>query len=134
VSNWPYMLYCGDETGSDWAGSDEIDMEFRVDGQQLPLLPYLSRNTIGGAATDMDSGDSVSLEHVLRPVRFVDNLQVILHEMDGNDIDETGSIMINALGPQQTVSHKQSPSISLGSGDYEFRYGLSRSFNYSAGE
>ncbi len=132
VSSWAYELYAGDETGTDAFGSDEIDMEFRVDGLSLPQLPYLTKNDIGGAATDMDSGDSVSLEHVLGPIRFVDSVKVIVHELDGGDIDVSGSRTIKTLAPDKANSFKHSPSMGVGSGDYEFRYNLSRSFEYVA--
>lgn len=128
VSSWAYVLDCGDETGTDAFGSDEIDMDFRVDGLSLAQLPYLSKNAIGGAATDMDSDDWVSLEHVLGPIRFVEGVKVIVHEMDDGDIDVSGSITIEPLPPAENSRPRRSWSMGVGSGDYEFRFNQSRSF------
>ena len=47
-------LKCGDDTGSDWSGSDEVELRIWADGMLLYDPCY---NDIGGSATDMDSDD-----------------------------------------------------------------------------
>jgi hypothetical protein len=121
------QLHCGDETCYDWSGSDEISLEVWADGKYLYPV---GMNDIG--SSDVDSGDSFSLEGLIQPVRFVNKftLKVLEHDDGSPDV---GNINIGAMGPSLSKSWKKSSSTSVpcsgsgDSGDYEFKYNLSRS-------
>jgi hypothetical protein len=127
-------LKCGDETGSDWSGSDETGLRVWADGLLLYDLGY---NDIGGSATDMDSGDDVSLEKFIRPdkslVRYVDTCQFQVRENDDGDWSDGQVKTINPLTPQQNKAWKQSSAVWVDEsddGDYVFYFNRSRTMQY----
>ena len=127
-------IRAGDETCIDAGGSDEIGIQIRADG----LTVYdLTDSMIGGNATDMDSGDTVSLEPLIEAVRYVESLEFRLLEFDppeGPDLSSWKSIP--PLPPNKAKAWKGSfgltlPCNSVGDdGDYEYYYNRSRSLYY----
>ena len=119
-------LDCDDETCYDSTGSDEISLEVWADGKYLYPV---AKNAIG--SSDVDSGDTYSLEGLIHPVRFVNKftLKVLEHDDGSPDV---GNINIGALAPSLSKSWKKSSSTSVpcsgagSDGDYAFKYNLSR--------
>ncbi len=131
-------LKCSDETCIDAADSDEAGMRIWADGM---LLYDWTHNDIGGNATDMDSGDDVSLEKFVRPdgslVRYVESCEFRVLEYDPGGPDYGSKKTLNALGPKQNKAWKGSwgdltvPCSGVGDdGSYEFSYNRSRSMQY----
>jgi len=120
-------LDCDDETCYDSTGSDEISLEVWADGKYLYPV---AKNAIG--SSDVDSGDTYSLEGLIHPVRFVNKftLKVLEHDDGSPDV---GNINIGVLAPSLSKSWKKSSSASVpcsgagSDGDYAFKYNLSRS-------
>lgn len=131
-------LKCSDETCIDDADSDEAGMQIWADGM---LLYDWTHNHIGGNATDMDSGDDVSLEKFVRPdgslVRYVESCQFRVLEYDPGGPDYGSKKTLNPLQPQQNKAWKGAwgglsvPCSGVGDdGSYEFFYNRSRTMQY----
>lgn len=131
-------LKCSDETCIDAADSDEAGMQIWADGI---LLHDWTHNDIGGNATDMDSGDDVSLEKFVRPdgslVRYVESCQFRVLEYDPGGPDYGSKKTLSPLQPQQAKAWKGAwgglsvPCSGVGDdGSYEFSYNRSRSLQY----
>lgn len=128
-------LRAGDETCIDAGGSDECGIRLRADG--LTVYDF-SDNELGGQATDMDSGDSVSLEGLVEAVRFVDSFEFRVLEFDPPEGPDLSSWKkIGPLPPNQAKAWKQSSTVdvpcnSVGDdGDYQFYFNRSRSLYYA---
>jgi hypothetical protein len=126
-------LVANDETCIDAGNSDEIGIQMWADGQ---LVYDLDDNDIGGNATDMDTGDSVSLEQIVHPVRYVKNFQFRVLEFDPGGADYGELRTLGPLKPQQDKAWKASskvnvPCSGVGSdGEYELFYNRSRTMQY----
>lgn len=131
-------LKCSDETCIDAADSDEAGMQIWADGMLLYDWTY---NDIGGNATDMDSGDDVSLEKFVRPdkslVRYVESCEFRVLEYDNGGPDYGSKKTLAPLEPRKNKAWKGSwgglsvPCSGVGDdGSYEFIYNRSRSMQY----
>ncbi len=131
-------LKCNDETCVDDLDSDEAGMQIWADGM---LLYDWTHNDIGGNATDMDSGDDVSLEKFVRPdkslVRYVGSCEFRILEYDNGGPDYGSKKTLAPLEPRKNKAWKGSwgglsvPCSGAGSnGSYEFTYNRSRSMQY----
>ncbi|HOW19361.1 MAG TPA: hypothetical protein PLC79_10010, partial [Phycisphaerae bacterium] len=130
-------LKCNDETCIDAGNSDEAGLRVWADGM---LLYDLTQNDIGGNATDMDSGDDVSLEKFVRAdgtfARYVGSFQFRVLEIDPGGPDYGEMRTIGPLGPQQGRAWKSSSKVSVpcsgagSDGEYEFFYNRSRTTQY----
>lgn len=117
-TTWPFKLVCGDETGSDWAGSDEIDLYIYVDGALYSLEHF----------GDVDTGDHYSMEGMLKPVAFLNSVQVKISENDDNS-KEWSENSISPLDPGKPNDMRKWVDLLPDDGNYEFRFNLSHSLN-----
>ncbi len=115
---WPLEIVCGDETGSDWSGSDEIDMSVWVDGT-LMFEPHFG---------DVDSEDHYSLEGLLGPVAYLDSVRVQLRE-NGDGSSPSEIVPIGPLAVDEYENLNLAIDLLPGDGDYEFRFNLARALN-----
>jgi hypothetical protein len=119
-ATWPFKLVCTDETGSDWAGSDEIWSHIYVDGA-LYSLEYFS---------DVDTDDHYSMEGMLKPVAFLESVTVQLQEVDDSSADDWSNVaVINPLDPATAKAMTRWVDLLPDGGNYEFRFNLSHSLN-----
>jgi hypothetical protein len=105
----PLELEATDETGSDWAGSDEPVLRITIDGKQVRQQQY----------GDVDSGSKVALNQIA-PIGYLAGLAVHLHE--GGDATEQ---MQPALGLSEAPKFSKTLHLDIGNGNYELCYNLS---------
>lgn len=116
--SWPFKLVCGDETGSDWTGSDEIDLYIDVDEVEYSVHHF----------GDVDSKDHRTLEGVLQPVAFLKNVRFRISENDPDGKYWNERTVIH-LDPKKAQALQLSAELLPGDGNYEFRYNFAHTLN-----
>ena len=116
---WPFKLVCGDETSSDWLGSDEIDFYVDVDG-----TAYFSTHF-----GDFDSDEHRDLEGLLPPVAFIKSLRLRISENDSFDDKVWNENTVWALDPKVPNELRRGAALLPADGNYEFRFNLTHGLN-----
>lgn len=103
-----------DETGPDWPGSDEAVIFVWADDQFVTSYKF----------EDMDSGDWEGIA----PISFVHNLYFQMKESaDVGDVTSPNvTLTIPILEPNEITRRKQETQVEIGTGNWGFKYNLSR--------
>lgn len=113
----PIALFCEDETGLDWAGSDEIQLRLRADGSGVPFFV--------DDWDDADAGEFRPLSGKVPEIAFVDQIEV---EVEEDDLIPSAQGQNNAIIGQLGGSDPEAGKVILRvqSGRYRLEYSLSR--------
>lgn len=112
----PMVLYCTDETGSDWGGSDELMSVYSVDGEVYTSDKW----------DEIDTGDVIDLAGY-GPVSYVNSVRLQMYELDDGSGHESGFVELPTLSPDVPDNVAQWPTFLIADGDYEFHFSQSHS-------
>ena len=114
----PMVLRCIDETGSDWAGADEIRLKLFADNMPNPFLEVYW--------DDADANEILKLAGITPPIAFIKKIRVWINEEDNIIEGSSNEIEIPSLTPSETSKKEIIKSITVQTGEYQFECSFDR--------
>ena len=127
----PLHFHCNDETGWDWPGDDEIELEFGADNDPLPLFK--------GNWDDADTGEDwpdftqqvrnsvfARAGGQVRSIGFSSQITLVVEETGDIDASSPNVGFIGALSASDALSEERNVTLPVQSGSYSFACTLSK--------